>query len=149
MHVTVSVDTVRSLAARSMTHGTEDDVQDTLEMMRDRLRDMPHLQRLGLLFCETVLIDIDGEEYYLTFRDGMVTAIARGPSRKTPWRFALRTDAAALAAFWQPVPQPGFHDIFALAKIGRARIDGDILTLVKNLRFFKEFMALGREITSP
>jgi hypothetical protein len=32
-------------------------------------------------------------------------------------------------------------------KIGRGRIDGDILALVKNLRFFKEFMALGRPAT--
>ena len=70
--------------------------------------------------------------------------MTEGPSRKTPWRFALRTDAAALAEFWQPRPEPGFHDIFGLVKIGRGRIDGDILALVKNLRFFKEFMALAR-----
>jgi len=30
-------------------------------------------------------------------------------------------------------------------KYGHGRIDGDILVLVKNLRFFKEFMALGRK----
>ena len=54
------------------------------------------------------------------------------------------TDAEVLAAFWEPLPRPGFHDIFGLVKIGRARIDGDILMLVKNLRFFKEFLALGR-----
>jgi hypothetical protein len=29
-------------------------------------------------------------------------------------------------------------------KIGRGRIDGDILSLVKNLRFFKEVMGLAR-----
>ena len=50
----------------------------------------------------------------------------------------------ALAQFWQPLPKPGFHDIFGLVKIGRGRIDGDILCLVKNLRFFKDFMALAR-----
>ena len=33
----------------------------------------------------------------------------------------------------------------AVFGIRRGRIDGDILALVKNLRFFKEFMALGRE----
>lgn len=71
-----------------------------------------------------------------------------GPSRKTPWRFALRTDAEALEAFWQPIPEAGFHDVFGLVKIGRARVDGDILVLVKNLRFFKEFLALGRDTTS-
>ena len=68
-----------------------------------------------------------------------------GPSRQTPWRFALRTDGEALAKFWEPMPEPTFHDIFGFVKTGRGRIEGDILLLVKNLRFFKEFMALGRQ----
>jgi len=49
-----------------------------------------------------------------------------------------------LARFWQARPEPGFHDIFGLVKIGRGRIDGDILNLVKNLRFFKDVMSLPR-----
>jgi len=117
----------------------------TLRRMQARLNESPHLLRLGSLFSETVLIEVDAAEYYLTFRDGRLMQIAQGPSRKTPWRFALRTDAEALTRFWQPLPAPGFHDIFGLVKIGRGRVDGDILCLVKNLRFFKEFMALGRE----
>jgi hypothetical protein len=116
----------------------------TLATMQSRLNATPHLLRLGRLFSETVLLEVDGAEYYLTFRDGRLEQIAEGPSRKTPWRFALRTDAEALAQFWQPLPKPGFHDLFGLVKIGRGRIDGDILALVKNLRFFKEFMALAR-----
>lgn len=115
-----------------------------LAQMQQRLLETPHLLRLGRLFSETVLLDVDGAEFYLTFRDSRLEGIVEGPSRKTPWRFALRTDADALAQFWQPVPKPGFHDIFGLVKIGRGRIDGDILALVKNLRFFKEFMALAR-----
>lgn len=121
----------------------------TLAMMQSRLDDAPHLLRLGRLFSDTVLLEVDGAEYYLTFRDGHLIAIAEGPSRKTPWRFALRTDADALSQFWQPRPRPGFHDIFGLVKIGRGRIDGDILALVKNLRFFKEFMALARPAPQP
>lgn len=117
----------------------------TLALMQSRLNDSPHLLRLGRLFSETVLLEVDRSEFYLTFRDGRLEQIAEGPSRKTPWRFALRTDADALAQFWQPRPRPGFHDIFGLVKIGRGRIDGDILALVKNLRFFKEFMALARQ----
>ena len=117
----------------------------TLRRMQARLNETPHLLRLGGLFSETVLVEVDAAEFYLTFREGRLTQIAQGPSRKTPWRFALRTDADALAQFWRPLPAPGFHDIFGLVKIGRGRVDGDILCLVKNLRFFKEFMALGRE----
>jgi hypothetical protein len=119
-------------------------MRTTLARMQSRLNSTPHLLRLGRLFSETVLLEVDGAEFYLTFRDGRLEQIAEGPSRKTPWRFALRTDAEALARFWQSRPAPGFHDIFGLVKIGRGRIEGDILCLVKNLRFFKDFMALAR-----
>lgn len=118
-----------------------------LEIFRDiqaGLENSPHLRRLGRLFSETVLIEVDGDEHYLTFEHGRLVQVDPGPSRRTPWRFALRTDAEALRIFWQPRPAPGFHDIFGLVKIGRGRIDGDILCLVRNLRFFKEVMALPR-----
>jgi len=117
---------------------------DILQMMQADLLRRPHLLRLGRLFSETVLLEVDGDEYYLTFDKGALAEIAKGPSRRTPWRFALRTDREALEEFWRPIPRPGFHDIFGLVKIGRGRIDGDILSLVRNLRYFKEFMALAR-----
>lgn len=96
------------------------------------------------LFSETILVQVDGDEYYITFEKGRICDILEGPSRKTPWRFALRTDADALAQFCAPVPAPGFHDIFGLFKIGRGRVDGDILALVKNVCFIKEVLGLAR-----
>lgn len=117
---------------------------ERLSQMQARLNATPYLQRLGRLFSETVLLSVDGNEYYLTFENGRLAAVTPGPSRKTPYRFGLLTDAAALDEFWQPIPQAGFHDIFGLVKLGRAQVTGDILVLVKNLRFFKEFMALAR-----
>jgi hypothetical protein len=115
-----------------------------LKEMQQELNATPHLLRLGRLFSETVQLRVDGDEYYLEFYRGRLVRIAEGPSRKTPYRFALITDATALREVWEPRPAPGFHDIFGLVKIGRGRIEGDILALVKNLRFFKEFMALAR-----
>jgi hypothetical protein len=117
---------------------------DELREMQSKLDRTPHLLRLGRLFSETILIEVDRSEFYLAFRDGRLETVTEGPSRKTAWRFAFRTDADALRRFWEPFPAPGFHDIFGLVKIERGRIDGDILCLVKNLRFIKEFMALGR-----
>lgn len=122
-------------------------LQEKLEAMGDRLASNAHLMQLGRLLSETILIEVDGNEHYLEFDKGKLTRVVPGPSRKTPWRFALRTDQAALDAFWEPIPEPGFHDIFGLVKIGRAKIEGDILALVKNLRFFKEFLLLGRKET--
>lgn len=119
-------------------------VIETFKHIQTRLEATPHLLRLGRLFSETVLIEIGGREYYLSFDKGHILSVTEGPSRKTPWRFALRTDAEALEKFWQARPEPGFHDIFGLVKTGRGRIDGDILSLVKNLRFFKEVLSLAR-----
>jgi len=120
-------------------------LREDLGQMQKALEARPHLLRLGRLFSQTILFKVDEDEFYLTFERGYLTTVTPGPSRKTPWRFAFKTDAQAIAAFWTARPDPGFHDIFGLVKIGRAEIDGDILELVKNLRFFKEFMALGRE----
>ncbi len=117
---------------------------DIFTHIQKTLDQTPHLLRLGRLFSETVLIEVDGEEFYLTFEKGHLVAVVEGPSRKTPWSFALRVDRDALDKFWQPLPEPGVHDIFGFVKIGRGRVDGDILKLVKNLRFFKEVMALPR-----
>ena len=123
---------------------THDELRDVILALPDQIAAKPHLGRLGALFSETVLLEIDEQEFYLRFNKGQLEDVTEGPSKKIPWRFALRTDADALSAFWQPTPAPGFHDIFGLAKIGRARIDGDILCLVRSLRFFKEVMALPR-----
>jgi hypothetical protein len=120
-----------------------------LEDMAVALDRMPYIVRMGRLFNETVLIEIDGNEFYLTFDKGRVAEIKEGPSKKLPWRFALRAQGQALREFWQPLPRPGYHDIFGLVKYGYGRIDGDILILVKNLRYFKEFMALGRQEANP
>nr|WP_093033437.1 hypothetical protein [Ruegeria marina] len=119
-------------------------VIDTFKQIQTRLEATPHLLRLGRLFSETLLIEVGGDEFYLSFEKGRIVSVVEGPSRKTPWRFALRTDAEALNKFWQARPEPGFHDIFGLVKIGRGRIDGDILCLVKNLRFVKEVLTLAR-----
>ena len=118
---------------------------ETLRQIQTELEHQPHLHRLGALFSETVLIKVDAQEFYLIFDKGRIERIVEGPSKKTPYRFGLITDSAALAEFWTATPAPGFHDIFAMVKIGRAEIVGDMLLLVKNLRFFKDVLALGRE----
>lgn len=119
---------------------------ETLTQMQQALDRRPHLHRIGALFSETVQLKIDSDEFYLVFEQGRIVRIVEGPSKKTPYRFGFVTDRDALAEFWTATPKPGFHDIFAMVKIGRAEIVGDILLLVKNLRFFKEVIALPRSM---
>ncbi len=134
-----------ALRTVSQTFKQGGEMREEVKAMQARLEERAHIVRLGRLFSETVLLKIDEEEYYLVFEKGRISEIRTGPSKKIPYCFAVTTDADALARFWQPRPEPGFHDIFGLVKIGRAQILGDILTLVKNLRFLKDVLALPRE----
>jgi len=117
-------------------------METILNDIQSKLNASEHLLRLGRLFTATVQLRIDDNEYYLEFEKGRLVRCNAGPSRKTPWNFSIVTDREALDQFWQPLPKP---DLFGLVKIGRARIDGDILLLVKNLRYFKEVLALPRQ----
>ena len=49
---------------------------------------------------------------------GRITTLDRGPFLMRPWRFALRGTSEAWGRLWQPVPEPGWHDINALMKRG-------------------------------
>lgn len=56
----------------------------------------------------------------------------------------IEASAQALEQFWQPVPAPGWHDIFALCKRGQMRFQGNLLPLMTHLQYFKDLLALPR-----
>ena len=42
------------------------------------------------------------------------------------------------------MPDPGWHDLFALTKRGAASMEGDLRPLLQNLQYFKDLLALPR-----
>jgi hypothetical protein len=82
--------------------------------------------------------------YLLRIHRGRIEAIDKGPHIMPRWAFALRAAEEAWAAFWQPVPAPGFHDLIAMLKIGVLRIEGDHHPFMANLRYFKDLLTLPR-----
>jgi hypothetical protein len=77
-------------------------------------------------------------------RRGEVRSVARGPFLLRPWVFAVRAEPAAWAAFLEPVPRPGWHDILALSKAGRLRIEGNLQPFMANLQYVKDVLAAPR-----
>jgi hypothetical protein len=45
------------------------------------------------------------------------------------------------------VPEAGYHDLFAMAKAGQARVEGDLQPLMANLRYVKDVLASPRRLT--
>ena len=69
-----------------------------------------------------------------------------GSALLRPWCFAISASAQAWTRHWEMYPQPGGHDIFAMTKIGEARIEGEIQPLMANLRYIKEVLAKPRAL---
>ena len=92
------------------------------------------------------LCEIGAVPFFASIAAGRLTALERGPQLMRPWRFAVRASAPAWLAFWRPLPEPGWHDLFALTKRGEARLEGDLYPLMANLQYFKDLLALPRRL---
>ncbi len=114
----------------------------------DRLPDLvngdANLVRRGRYCSTTFLVEIGDTAWLVTVHEGRVTRVERGPFLMRAWSFAVRAPAEAWTKFWQPMPAPGYHDLFAMAKGGHARIEGDLRPLMANLRFVKDVLTAPR-----
>ena len=58
--------------------------------------------------------------------------------------FTFRATDEAWMQYWKSIPEPGWHDLFALTKRGAASMDGDLRPLLQNLQYFKDLLGLPR-----
>jgi hypothetical protein len=102
------------------------------------------LVRRGRLCSTTFLLEAGEAPYLVRVHEGRVASIERGPFLLRPWAFALRASAEAWRRFWEPVPAPGYHDLFAMKKLGVASVEGDLVPLMTHLRYLKDLIAAPR-----
>lgn len=108
------------------------------------LKNQPSLSFRGRYVSLDLLLQVDDTHYLISFRDGLITNISLVERPLPQWTFAIRGSINGWDRFWQPMPEPGFHDLFALTKAGVFSIEGDLQPFMANLQFFKEVMALPR-----
>ena len=118
--------------------------------MIERLFDLVNadeaLVRRGRFLTCDFLVEVGDTPYHISVDRGRITSVTQGPALMRPWRFAIRASEDAWREFWQPVPRPGYHDLFALTRFGRARIEGDLQPLMANLRYIKEVLETPRRL---
>ena len=102
------------------------------------------LVRRGARLTTVFLLGVDETEYLVHVAGGRVTAVERGPFLMRSWSFAVRAPADAWARFWRTLPEPGYHDVFAMKKLGVARVEGDLWPLMAHLRYVKDVLAAPR-----
>lgn len=102
------------------------------------------LLRRGRWLTVECRVDIGSEPFFLSLRDGALSAFERGAKLMRSTAFAFRASDEAWANYWKKMPDPGWHDLFALTKRGAASIDGDLRPFLQNLQYFKDLLALPR-----
>ena len=119
---------------------------DRFARLPDLLAADPDLRRRGRWLNADCRIDIGAEPFYLTLREGALADVTRGPRLLRSVAFSVSGTEDAWQRHWQAVPEPGWHDLFALTKRGAASFDGDLRPLLQNLQYFKDLLALPRRL---
>ena len=117
---------------------------DRFARLPDLLAGETELRRRGRWLDIECRIKIGAEHFHLAFRDGALAGFDRGPRLMRSTVFTVRGTDEAWTRHWQEVPEPGWHDLFALTKRGVASFDGDLRPLLQNLQYFKDLLALPR-----
>jgi len=123
----------------------ESDTHKRVEAMPALLASNGLLQQRARAASCAFLLQIGDQSFHGDLVDGALT-LTPGPLLMRSWQFALRGDAQAWDSFWQPLPPPGFHDLFALTKAKRFVLEGDLTPFMRHLLFFKELFALPRAL---
>lgn len=121
------------------------------EVVVEAFKSIPHLlARDAALTARGRLLDVDcllgpnTQPFHVMIRGGQIVEMTAAPVLMRSWRFAYRATSTALAAYWQAMPPPGWHDLLALTKRGEATLEGDLHPFMAHLQYFKDLLALPR-----
>jgi hypothetical protein len=115
-----------------------------LEQLAERVNANAGLVRRGRFVDTTFMLAIDNAYHLIRVVEGRIVSIKPGPFITPDFSFALRASRDTWEKFWQPLPQPGFNDVFALVKKKLLRIEGDLHPFMSNLLYFKDVLATPR-----
>ena len=115
-----------------------------LDALKPRAANDALLARFGR-DLDLALIIGDGElDWLVEIEGGKVVRVTRGPLIMPRSDLRLRASSETWARFLEPVPPPGYHDLFAMRRYRRIQIEGDIRLLSAYLFYIKRLFELLR-----
>ena len=116
-----------------------------IERIPDLVNADANLVRRGRFLSTTFLVEIGDKGYLVKILEGRIASITPGPFVTPNYSFALRAPRDEWELFWTKLPPPGHHDIFALFKRGKLKIEGDLRPFMQNLLYIKDVLASPRK----
>ena len=104
------------------------------------------LVRRGRYFSDTFMLEVGKAQFLIKVCQGRIESVELGPFVMRSWTFALRATEDVWQRFWEKLPQPGYHDIFALLRQDRIVLEGELQPMMANLLYVKEVIAAPRKL---
>ena len=117
-----------------------------LERLAEIVNGNEALVRRGRYFTDTFMLEVGETQYLIKVLQGRIETVELGPFVMRSWTFALRATEDVWQRFWQQLPKPGYHDIFALLRLNRIVLDGELQPMMANLLYVKEVIAAPRKM---
>jgi hypothetical protein len=118
-----------------------------IEHLPELVNNDPILIRRGRFLSDTFMLEVGDQQYLIRISAGRIEAIDKGPFVMRSWTFAIRAPQETWARFWQRIPDPGYHDIFALLRKAEIVFEGNLQPLMANLLYIKLLLAAPRSLT--
>ncbi len=107
------------------------------------------IQCMGKYYTCTFMYDMGDRKIIVEMHDGKVKNINTDPAPLDSYDFALRASAQTWREFGKPVPKPMFHGIWSASFREDLKLEGDLLSLMRNLRNFTVQFELLRKCGVP
>jgi hypothetical protein len=118
----------------------------SIERLAELVNGQDKLVHRGRFLDLTFLVGVGDEDWTITIAAGRIAEVARGPFLMPNVSFTLRASAEDWAVFWSADPPPGYHDLFALLKFKRLKLEGDMHPFMSNLFYFKGVLVALRGV---
>lgn len=104
------------------------------------------LQRKGRFVNCVLMVESGGARYRLTIRGGKIESVETGRLIMARYDLLMRASADTWNRFWEPMPSPGYNDLFALLKKRLLDLEGDVQPFMANLFYFKGVLEMPRRL---
>lgn len=115
-----------------------------IEELQELVNANPALVRRGRWTDMVMLLAIGDDNWMVDIKAGRIHAMQREEWAVSGYDVALRAPRDAWEAFWQPLPPPMHHDLSALVRAGKMRLEGNIDLLMANFLYVKLMLEVLR-----
>ena len=105
-----------------------------------------HLVHRGRFLSALLKVGIGPSFYLLEISRGQVQRLSRQFPLFQTFDLSLSASEQAWLAHWQKLPEPGWHDLFAMHKQAQMQIEGNSQLLFAHLQYLKDLLSAPRQL---